>query len=319
VNEEIRELFDRYAGEVDRHLPKKLQTDVGMEIRSMLEDSLEDRSRAEEREPDEEMAVAVLKELGPPSEVAASFAPTQYLIGPGYYPAFMMVLKIVLAVILVVNLFALVAALIRSDDFSVWMKPLSELASSAVGGLGVLVLIFALMERALPSPDRVTGEWDPRDLIKVRERDRVRPGQLIFAIGAGLMALILFSFFPDRIGIYNNRNGVWSFTPILTPAFALYLPWINIRLLLGLALNVVMLRYKELRPWSRYISLALSLFGLAIVYSMYVGPAVLKVTGRPDLDRQLFLVILISMVIGLVRKLIRWLRPEPYLIQLKQT
>ena len=317
MNEQVRELFDGYSAEVAKQLPKKSREDVGLEIRSMLEDSLDDRSGTQEREPDEEMAVEVLRELGPPAEVAASYSPERYLIGPNYYPAFMMVLKITLAVILVTNLIGLMAALIRPDNVALWFEPLSDLYSSAVGSLGVLVLIFALMERVLPSPELRSGEWDPRELTTVSERDRVRRGELILGIGASLAAIIAFNFFSDRIGIYNNRNGVWSFIPILTFAFALYLPWLNIRLILGLAFDAVMLRERIWRPWGRFIDLALSLFGLAIVLSMYRGPAVLKVSGRPDLDNLLILVILISIGISLVRKLVRWVRPEPYVIRLK--
>ncbi len=317
MNEQINELFDRYAGEVGKHLPNKLRADLGLEIRSMLDDSLDDRSQTEERDPDEEMAVAVLQELGPPAKVAAAFAPERYLIGPGYYPAFMMVLKITLAVILVTNLIALVVALIRSDDVSLWLEPLSEMTTSAVGSLGVLVLIFALMEKSLPSPDKVSGKWDPRELVTVSERDRVRRGELILDIGASLVALIAFNFFSHKIGIYNNRNGVWSFTPILAPAFALYLPWLNIRLMLGLALSATMLRQESWRPWTRFAAASVALFGLAIVFAMYVGDPVLEVTGRGDLDKLFLLLIIIPGTISLIRQMFRWLRPEPYVIQLK--
>ena len=318
MNEQVRELFDRYAAEVAKQLPKKSREDVGLEIRSMLEDSLEDRGGAQGREPDEEMAVEVLRELGPPSEVAASFSPERYLIGPGYYPAFMMVLKIVMTIIVATNLVGLVIALIRSDDVTFWLEPLSDLYASAMGSLGVLVLIFALMERALPSPERISGEWDPRELTAVSERNLVRRGEQILAIGASLAAIIAFNFFSHKIGIYNNRNGVWSFTPILTSAFAFYLPWLNIRLILGLAFDLVMLRERIWQPWGRFIDVALSLFGLAIVFSMYRGPAILEVTGRPNLDNLLILVILISTSISLVRQVLRWLRPEPYVIRLKE-
>ena len=68
-------LIDRYVREIGRRLPQKSRADIEKEIRSALEDMLEDRSKKEGRDVDDEMTAAVLKEYGQPDKVAASYLP----------------------------------------------------------------------------------------------------------------------------------------------------------------------------------------------------------------------------------------------------
>src|SRR3990170_7827194 len=97
-------LIDRYVTEVGKHLPRKLRTDIEAELRSTLEDMLEDRSKRARRPVDEEMEKELLKEYGAPDKVATSYNPMPYLIGPRMFPFFTMVLKIVFIVLATVLL-----------------------------------------------------------------------------------------------------------------------------------------------------------------------------------------------------------------------
>ena len=105
--------IDRYVAQVGRSLPQSKRADIEKEIRSLLEDMLDDRSKTEGREADEEMTLAVLKEMGEPEKVAAGYLPEKYLIGPRLYPLFTLVLRVVLIVMAGVTLFGLVVNLAR--------------------------------------------------------------------------------------------------------------------------------------------------------------------------------------------------------------
>ena len=100
-------LLDRYMQEISNNLPAKKQADLTAEIRSLIEDTLDDRSQVEGRPVDEEMVAGVLKEFGSPEKVAASYLPERYLVGPQLYPTYMLVLRIVLTVMVVVALVGL--------------------------------------------------------------------------------------------------------------------------------------------------------------------------------------------------------------------
>ncbi len=92
-------LIERYVREIGRRLPPKNRSDIEKEIRSALEDMLEDRSKKESRAIDEEMTIQVLKEYGKPEKVAASYQSERYLVGPQLFPTFWMIVKIVFTVL----------------------------------------------------------------------------------------------------------------------------------------------------------------------------------------------------------------------------
>ena len=93
-------LIDRYVTEVGKHLPLvKGRKDIEKELRSTLEDMLEDRAQKAGRAADEAMEIELLKEYGAPQKVAATYNPQPYLIGPRMFPFFLMVLKIVITVV----------------------------------------------------------------------------------------------------------------------------------------------------------------------------------------------------------------------------
>src|SRR5512142_3158079 len=96
-------LIDLYVAEVGKRLPMRTRTDIENELRSTLQDMLEDRSQKSGRPVDDEMVKDLLREYGPPDKVAATYHSTQYLIGPRLYPFFVMVVS-VLSVVLLVTL-----------------------------------------------------------------------------------------------------------------------------------------------------------------------------------------------------------------------
>ena len=69
------ELIERYLNEVGRRLPKSKRSDICDELRSTLDDALEDRSIGRPTETD---VVAMLNEFGSPQSVAASYSGERY-------------------------------------------------------------------------------------------------------------------------------------------------------------------------------------------------------------------------------------------------
>ena len=88
-------LIDRYVTEVGKNLPLlKGREDIEKELRSTLEDMLEDRASTKGHMRDETMEIELLKEYGSPQKVAATYNPHPYLIGPRLFPFFLFVLKL---------------------------------------------------------------------------------------------------------------------------------------------------------------------------------------------------------------------------------
>jgi len=67
-------LIDRYVTEVGKRLPLvRGRVDIEKELRSTLEDMLEDRAQKSGKPADEAMEIELLKEYGAPQKVAETY------------------------------------------------------------------------------------------------------------------------------------------------------------------------------------------------------------------------------------------------------
>lgn len=290
-------LIQRYAAEVGKHLPPKMRGDIEKELRSTLEDMLEDRAQKAGKPSDDEMTIALLKEYGAPGKVAATYHPSNYLIGPRMYPFFMLVLKIVLAVLGTVLLVGLGARLVFSPP------PAQELAESigkgllgilggAISAFGNIVLVFAILERFVPASefrmDEKEEEWNPAELMKEPEGNEVKMWEPILGIVFTAAALILFNVYPQVIGFNFVNNGVWTFIPALSDAFFRWMPYINIVWALQIALNFLLLRQGRWQTSTRWFSVAINLAGIVIGYFLLTGPSIVGITPEALLAGGIF-------------------------------
>jgi hypothetical protein len=270
-------LLDRYMLEVRNHLPPKMRTDLEMEIRSLIEDTLEDRSQAAGREIDEDLVVEVLQAFGPPEKVAAGYLPDKYLIGPRLYPAFTLTLRIALTVIVILALVGLGVNLGQNDGS---LQSIGQTLLQAVGGLysgvlqvlGIIVFIFAIIQWAQPNLSEKPRDWNPRKLKDVTPPNIVRPAKPITEIVVVIGILTLINFYPHLIGIYSNVNGEWVFSPVLNQAFFRYVPLINAILLVKVIENLILLRQGEWQLSTRLLSIFGSVLSITLLYLLISGP-----------------------------------------------
>lgn len=265
-------LIDRYLTAVSEILPAKLRKDTTTEIHSLIQDALDDRSKAEGREPDEAMMADVLKQFGPPEKIVAPYLPEKYLIGPRLFPTFLLVIKIALPIIAVLSLvgFWLVlnqASQITGQELITNLaKSIGQAFSSTAQAFGNIVIIFAILQWVLPEFKFTTKEkeWNPHSLKAISQPDKIKRGELITEIFFILVGLIIFNFYLDRIGIYNNLDGVWTFTPILTSAFNAYIPWLDLLWILTIILDAILLRNGSWQLGTRIFSIIVNAFNIGL-------------------------------------------------------
>ena len=166
------ELLDRYLQAVQKHLYFGRQGDVIAELRANLEAQLEDRESELGRPMNQQEAEEWLKGLGHPMMMAAKYQPVQYLIGPGLFPVYLYVLKLVFIWATIV--YAVVAAVV----IPLTTQGQTSIVESVVRWPGVLLnsamwvtLVFAAMEflqrtspGLIPQLDQVTADWKPGSL-----------------------------------------------------------------------------------------------------------------------------------------------------------
>jgi len=274
-------LIDRYVTEVGKYLPRKNRLDIEAELRSTLEDMLDDRSQQTGIPADDELATELLQEYGSPRKVAATYQTHPYLIGPGMFRIYTQVLKYVLFAVTLGLTIATVVSLIGSNQTGLEaLKTVGEFAvsliSAAIAAFGNVTLIFAILERFMPVPGFEEKEtWTPAELTKEPDPSRVKTGDMIVKIVFTAAALILFNLYPQVVGIWNNTNGTWSQIAGLSEAFFRYLPWINLSGILTIALDIWLLRQGAWDAITRWMHIGLQVVGIAIAVAILRGPSLL--------------------------------------------
>lgn len=280
------ELIDRYVAEVGRHIPEKMRSDIEAEIRSLLEDNLEDRARQQGRQPDEEMVVEMLKSYGKPEKVAATYQPPRYLIGPRLYPTFLMVVRIMLLVVFILSLVKFGFAVTLSNGGLAqiglsFVEALNTFLSGALTALGVIVVVFAILQWKLPQQGKESDDWDPRKLEPVTPRgDQVKTRSMIIETVLAVVFLLAFILYADRIGVYMLVDGSWVFAPVLTQTFYNFLPWICALWGLGILLNLAVLRKGRWQPATRWISAGLTLLNIVLLLVLLGGAPIVESTPQ---------------------------------------
>ena len=268
-------LIDKYVAEVGKHLPLlKGREDIEKELKSTLEDMLEDRAGQAGRPRDEALEIELLKEYGSPQKVASTYNPHPFLIGPRLFPLFLMVLKIVVTVVVTILLIltgiraVTLYPMMGSEFVNVVGKGLGNALSAAIAVFGNVTLVFAILERVLPEKEigdfSDEKDWDPASLAKEPDPDSVKRVDLI--------AEIVFTFIGLAI-----LNGIFNI-PIFSTEFARFVPWINAIFLAEIMLDVYLLRTANWTRSTRIFKILIEAAGMAITVVLLRTPGVIIFT-----------------------------------------
>jgi len=276
-------LIERYVSEIGKKLPRKSRTDIETEIRSTLEDMLEERSAQAGRPADDEMVKELLRQYGAPAKVAATYRPEQYLIGPKLFPFFWMVLQIVGAVLVAVTIIGTgikigVDGLNPQATLALVGTHALQLIAGLISAFGNIVLIFAILERVLPKSqyeNELNADWDPAELAEDPDPDEIQIWEPIAAIVFTLLALAVFNFYPQALGLAYSADNLTIFVPALSEAFFRMLPWMNLTWLLGIGLNLWLLRSGRWTSMTHWFEIGLKAAGVAIAIILLQGPSIL--------------------------------------------
>ncbi len=275
------ELIELYVKEVGQRLPEKMRLDIQNELRSMIEDTLEDEARKQGKQPDEAMVEEVLKRLGSPTKMADSYLPPKYLIGPALYPYFINTMRVVLPIIAVLTILGLGISLGASARLP--QEVAGAIGQAALGlfdtvfhTLGIIVLVFAIIQWTSPDLKIAQKAWDPRKLKAVPDVERVRPAGQIAQIILAVFAIVVLNLYPQWIGISNYHDGQWFHAPLMTDAFFRYVPLISLQIALSAVLHMVLFSQGRWTAATRWASIFLNAFSIAIAYLLLTGPALVS-------------------------------------------
>jgi hypothetical protein len=279
-------LIDKYITEVGKNLPRKNRADIEAEIRSTLEDMLEERTQGTgsvlsgaKGPADEATVMQVLKEYGAPREVAAKYKTHQHLVGPRLFPIFAVVIG---ASLIGLTIDLLQAGLTAPEIVSAIGKWLGGLFTGLIIAFGNIVLIFAIIERTkvVDSFEKEVKDWDPKELQREQDPDEVDKADHIATVIFSALALVIFNLYPDLLSIRYTIDGNWVTIPILTATFFSFLPWINLMALLQIVFSSFMLGQKYWRPLTRSLDIVLHLAGMVLAVVILRTPGITNITPK---------------------------------------
>jgi hypothetical protein len=288
--------IDVYISEIGRRLRAKNRRDIEAEIRSVLQDNLDERARQTGKPVDDEMVLEVLQQYGSPETVAASYQGERYLIGPRLYPTFEKVLFALLPVTIILALVGLGISLsfthsTARDLIALSFQTFWSMIGSVATTMGSLVLVFAILERTIPDLQFSKKEkkaWDAQCLLKISPPDQVKPAGLMVEIFFNGLAIVIFTFFPQAIRFTPSLNslvetGNWqniNFMPFLSEAFLRLIPFLTIVWVLNIVMDVVLIQRGHWQVWSLWFSIGIKTLGLIIAVVLLTGPSL--VTLSPE-------------------------------------
>jgi hypothetical protein len=275
-------LIDLYASEVGRRLPARNRSDIENELRSTLLDMLEDRVKQEGREADDRMVKALLQEYGSPEKVASAYHTERYLIGPRMYPTFIMVFKIVGAVLITLGIIGMGVKLGQNGTTSLMagkiiLESLAEIFSSLFQAFAIIIFILAVLERFLPAEVPSPDTWDPSELEMLSTPDTVNTTERIFTIVFTVLFMVVLNFYPNLVGVYFRMDTGWKSFPILSPTFFNYILFFDLIWIMQITLAALVLRDGIWTRNTRIFEIILNVINLVMLVVVLVGPSVIQI------------------------------------------
>lgn len=238
-------LIDKYVYAVTKHIPAKQKDDIDKEIRTLIDDMLTDKFPGKEQEI--ESIREVLTELGNPYDLAKKYLETKrYLIGPEYFDIYIFILKIVLAAVsggLLIALTIKNVVTLPADPFAMAGEVISTIISALFGVFAWVTIIFALISyyadpylKSEIMKIREENKWSLSDLPEIPGKKAIiKKSEPIAGIVFQILALILFNYAPQILGIISSKGGTTTIIPMLNlDKLSSFIILINIIIFIGL-------------------------------------------------------------------------------------
>jgi len=258
-----QEWMERYIYQVVSRLPREQREEVGMELRELIGDMMENEGSIEE----------VLTQLGDPAEFARKYRDDScYLIGPEYYDAYLWFMRLVLICTLISSVAASLLEGIRQDYTTMEGNYISAVVNllasgfangianaiiSCIGAFGGVTIIFAVMERQKVKLDWKNrkkwsvdslGEkrWNPKELTAIPDKKAMISRSdsivgVIFAVIFGILLIVSPEIFSVVFVWAEDEKELVSVSMLHLEQWDVILPLLIAGLFIGLADEVVKL------------------------------------------------------------------------------
>ncbi len=189
-------LVERYLQHVAQDLPKAERGDIEKELRSQIQDQLDDRVGPA---PTQAETAGVLAELGDPRKLAASYGAVNYLVGPALYPYLREVLRhgwlIVPTLIMLMHGISALVGGGQRGFVAVFIQAGLQALWTGVTFTGIVVLIFAVLEREGVQAKPASKPFDPLTMADLSADTRVDRADATVDIAVDLFTALVALYF----------------------------------------------------------------------------------------------------------------------------
>lgn len=206
------DLVNRYIYAVTKGLPQKQRGDIEKELKTLIEDMLE---QYEGNEPYEAKAEKVLMSLGDPSVLGENYRESKrYLIGLQNFDNYLLLLKIVLGSVFLGVSIAVGVGSIFSDQQNaagIFTDYLATLFSAILQGFAWVTVIFAVAEykgvNLTANGVKKETAWSISELPVIPEKKVViSPVESIFSILITTLFMIILYISPQIFAVYISGD-----------------------------------------------------------------------------------------------------------------
>ncbi|KMJ57597.1 membrane protein [Bacillus sp. LL01] len=248
-------LIDLYVQEVTRRLPEKQREDIGLELRSTIEDMLPEEYH-------EEDVKVVLSQLGHPAKLASGYLDRpMHLIGPRYFDIYVSLLRLIIPLAMIISFCVVTFINIFSysgegEVIQVLLSIIGEgIWNSLAAGIQTffwITVTFAVVERFDTSnkTNPITSnwkEWSPDDLKEVPYIPKEKAITKVELFGSLIWTVIwVVGFFNANklLGIYEKgADGLTLVTPLFNQSQLLVF-WPLVVMVFLLELGMVAYKWK---------------------------------------------------------------------------
>ncbi|TYS67616.1 hypothetical protein FZC76_13655 [Sutcliffiella horikoshii] len=259
-------LIELYVQEVIRRLPEKQQEDIGLELRSTIEDMLPDDYQ-------EEDVKAVLSELGHPAKLASGYLDKpMHLIGPRYFDVYVSLLKLIIPLAMIISfcVVTFIGIFSYSGEGEIFPVILGMIGDGVWNSLSAgvqtffwITITFALVERLDSSNNTnpITSkwkEWTPEDLKDVPYIPKRKAISKVELLGSLIWTVIWVAGYFNAntlLGIYEKgEEGLTLVTPLFNQTQLISF-WPLIILVMILEVGLVAYKWK-LGQWTMKLVMA---------------------------------------------------------------
>ncbi len=267
----MAELVERYVHQVGRYLPPKERAEIEAELRSQIQDQLDDRYAGS---PSQEEVASVLAEFGHPYQMAASYSSEKYLVGPLLYPYMMLVLRhvwvIVPAIVVFLNLFGALVSPQQSTLLGLFIETVLAVLQATLIFSAVVVLFFALFQHSHAKIEPEEKAFNPLDLPKVDDPHSVDRFESAAGIAIGTIVSLIFLYWLSVGGLTLRFN--LSDPGEVTPVPVAWLILLIIAVAAQVILHLLVLRRSRRSVGSWLVETVLEVFGVICLYFAVLQP-----------------------------------------------